>query len=150
MADDDDFSQVGPRKLSFKYTRRELFSKLWQSVLISRGESEGKGAFTLADLGEWSDSELAGLVPVVVEGCQITVQDGMVVAQSSSTAAPIPLFPQDSTAVTAFNFFNGYNSIQEASTELAAALGWDFEQAFAVTRGLFLFLIEVRVCQPKY
>lgn len=144
------FDQFPRANLPVHYNRRQFWSALRMGVEVTAGRTEGGVALTLSELGQWPDERIFGISPVVVPGCEITVKAEMVWGKPSSASAPVSLFPLDSPALSAFNLFNGLNTLDEVSHALAETMGWDIERAFAYARGLFLSLVMAGVCIPKY
>jgi len=115
-----------------------------------RSQGRGANAYTLAQLGEWPDDELAEIQPVVVAGCQISVQDNFVYVHLQGVEVRKKLFSLDSPALTVFNLFNGLNSLGEISQQLGEDSDWDERRSFAYTRGVFLTLVKAGICLPRY
>jgi len=92
---------------------------------------------------------LAALVPEVFPDCKITLRDGFVCGTPAQYLQPVRLFPAGFPALTVFNLFNGMDSIAGVSRQAAQQTGWTPEHSFAYVRGLFLYLVQARVCQPK-
>jgi hypothetical protein len=152
MSDSDDrfaFDEFPRKKLSFGFTRRQLWSVLTMNLQVYSGQGEGGSAFKLADLGGLPDHQLAGFTPRVISGCKITVGDGFVWGQPPDADQPVQLFPSDSPALKAFNLFNGQTSLAEVSRCLGQEMGWDEDRSFAYVRGLFLTLVLAHICQPE-
>ena len=134
--------------LAFQVSRRQFLPALVNDFLVTCDQTDGRPTYKLAELGTWEDDQLAAMIPRVVKGCLITVKDGFVWGQPLKTSKPITLFPFQSPARIAFNSINGTTSIQEISEEICLATGWDRERSFSYIRGLFLWLVLTRVCQP--
>ena len=133
------------RDLSFRLSRRDFFGLLQTELQVNEDEARGIPGFKLADLGAATDDLLAQIVPVIVPGCVITVDKGQVWGRVSPQKEPVGLFGLSAAATHTFNLFNGYHDIGTAATQLAAALDWPEEQAFAFTRDLFLELAQMRI-----
>jgi hypothetical protein len=134
--------------LAFQVSRRQFLPALVNDFLVSSDEINGRPTYKLSDLGNWEDEVLGNVIPRVVKGCLITVKDGFVWGRPPKVNQPIKLFPLDSPARVAFNFINGTTSIQEISEEVCRTTGWEHERGFSYIRGLFLWLVLTRVCQP--
>jgi hypothetical protein len=144
-----EFEQVPRAPLPLNVRRRNLYTALFTEFGVYAGKNVGGAAYKLADLGMWSDEMLSMVTPIVSAGCKISLENGMVVGQTAGTAKSIQLFPVDSPALEAFNYFNGQTLLGEVSRILTRQQGWDAEKAFAYVRGLFLWLVLAGVCQPK-
>jgi len=136
--------------LVFTYNRRELWSALRANMEAVAKKAQGGAVYTLADLGDFPDEQIAEVTPIVVPDCQISERDGFIWGQAPNTPHTVCLFPSNSPALAAFNLFNGINFVCEASAELATIMNWDPDHSFAYTRGLFLALVTAGICQPKY
>lgn len=134
--------------LSFHINRRQFLPALLQELTVACEQDDGRPTFKLADLGLLPDDQLAVLIPRIVRGCSIHIDDSFVWGKSPGMKKAIRLFPLDSPARIAFNGMNGMTSIGEISTALASASGWDAGRSFSYVRGLFLWLVIARVCQP--
>lgn len=151
MSDDPYAFELFPRRrLNFRYDRRGLLSHLASSLEAVEGREQGKQAFSLAELGEWPDGDLAELKPALVPGCRITLEGGFVCGQPPGEKTARRLFPQNTPAQVAFDAFDGQTYLDDIAAEVAAATGWDAARAFAYTRGLFLTLVLAGVCQPQF
>jgi len=151
MSDDTDrfaFDKFPRGFLAFGVSRRQFLPTLVNDFLVSCDKTDGRPTYKLSDLGTWEDDKLAVVIPRVVKGCEISVEDGFVWGQPPKTIQPVKLFPIDSPARVAFNNINGTISIWGISEEVRLAAGWDDERSFSYVRGLFLWLVLTRVCQP--
>lgn len=148
MGTDFAFDQVPHGRLALRVSRRGFWSALTAEVLVSGDRRRGSPSFRLADLGEWPDEQLAGLVPMIVPGCEITARDGWVWGRPPRTERSVQLFPLDSPALTAFNLFNGSTPLGGVGQRLAESQGWDPGRGLAYARGLFLCLGLAGICQP--
>lgn len=144
-----EFEKFPRQPLPFGVSRRRLWSALLTEFLVYTGKGEGGSAFKLADLGAWPDEQLASVVPQIVPGTKITIQEGCVWGQPPKTENPAPLFPIDSPALGAFNCMNGSTTLREAALTLEEQIHWPSGQCFAYVRGLFLWLVYVGACLPK-
>ncbi len=143
------FDQFPHAKLPFRMTRRQFWSTLVTGLWALSEKSDGVEPYSLANLGIWSNEQLAEVIPLVVPGCKITVADGYIWGCPPSQNAPVCLFPEDSPALTAFNQLNGFTSLDEVSAVLQQASGWDQPRSFAYVRGLFLTLVLEGICYPQ-
>lgn len=143
------FDQFPRGKLSFRMTRREFWSTMVTGLKAISDKSDGVEPYSLANLGIWSNEQLAAVIPVMLPGCQISVDEGCIWGRSPSQTAPVCLFPEESPALTAFNQFNGFTSLKQASAVLQETTGWDQQRSFAYVRGLFLTLVLEGLCYPQ-
>jgi hypothetical protein len=143
------FDQFPHGKLSFRMTRRQFWSTVVTGLWALSEKSDGVEPYSLANLGIWSNEQLAEVIPVIIPGCQISVDEGCIWGHSPSQSAPSRLFPEESPALTAFNQFNGFTSLEEVSAVLRETTGWDQTHSFAYVRGLFLTLVLEGLCYPQ-
>ncbi|NWF69120.1 MAG: hypothetical protein HXY40_08540 [Chloroflexi bacterium] len=142
------FEKFAPRAMTFRISRRQFWSLLWTRYSVARAATYGGDALSLEALCQWPDEQLAQLMPGILPGCQITLQDGFVCGQMPGGSL-LRLFPHDSPALTTFNLMNGYTTLAEIAAELTRVLAWDEAHSFAYTRGLFLSLVLAGVCAPR-
>lgn len=144
-----DFESFPQRELIFQLSRRELFGFLHIEYQVNQDEAKGIPGYRLADLGNAPDEYLAQIVPVILPDCVITVADGWVWGHPSSLPEPTRLFPLHEPITTAFNLINGLHDLGTISLQMATQTNWSNEQAFSFVRGLFLHLVQRRVCAPR-
>ena len=60
-----------------------------------------------------------------------------------------PLFPVQDNTTTTFNLMNGIHDLGSISLQLATQMAWPEERAFTFVRGLFLHLVQARICAPR-
>jgi hypothetical protein len=136
-----------PRKeLRFVLSRRQLFTDLIMQALVMVGEADGGMGFRLSQLGSLPDAELAHLVPAIRPDCAITSTDEFVWGKLPDEPQAIPLFPRQPATLCAFNAMNGRTALGAIGRKLAHEMGWEPERGYAFTRGLFLHLVQLRVC----
>ena len=143
------FEKFPRGSLALHSSRRRFWSDLITAMQIAVGESQGGRAYSLADLGKWSDSQLASIVPVILPGTQILVQNSFVWGRSPKGSQPLQLFPLESPALAVYNRFNGQTRLSDNARCLELETGWEAQRCFAYVRGLFLWLVLARVCAPK-
>jgi len=150
------FGKFPRGNLALGVSRRGFLTALKTEVLVLGGKNEGGLAFKLSELGSWSDQELSEVIPQIKPGSVIQVQDGYVLGYHPETARekfvskPLILFPLDSPALYAYNLMNGFTTLDQVSSRLADETGWDTIQSFAYVRGLFLWLVWLGICVPRY
>ncbi len=147
--DQYDFAKFPRGSLALHIPRRRFWSALVTEMQVTTGKSEGGRAYKLANLGNWADAQLAGIIPTIVKGCQISVNEGFVWAQPPGARQPAQLFPLDAPALAAYNRMNGQVRLDENARCLGRETGWDWEHSFAYVRGLFLWLVLAGVCYPR-
>jgi hypothetical protein len=148
MQDGFDFENFPHEPLQFPVTRRQLFASMRTNIEASSRKAEGGAVFELADLGCMTDSQLAGMTPQMIPGCQITIEEGVVFGQAAHMAHKKPLFLVDSPALLAFNLLNGQNSLAEIGRQVTDKQSWTRQRGFAYVRGLFLTLAQYGLCLP--
>jgi hypothetical protein len=129
-------------------TRRQFFQTMAVEFELFARQAEGSNAVKIPSLGSLPDNELYDLIPRILNGCEITLQDGKIWAKLPEKAKPICLFENERIILFVFNLINGKNSLKEIAFELAISSSLPFERAFALTRGLFLTLVKAGVCLP--
>ena len=137
------------RDLVFQLTRRGLFQQAALELAVSKGEQRGGVGHSLSRLGSLPDADLAGLVPGIIPGSRITVAKGWVWGQSPEMTQPYRLFTPDPATLCAFNGLNGRTSLQTIADQLSTTMSWEMAHAFAFSRGLFLHLVQLRLCLPQ-
>lgn len=137
------------REVAFEFSRRELLRLIQAEMQVYEDETKGIPGYRLADLGQAPDAYLAQVVPVIVPDCRISVDQGLVWGKLPEWPKPQPLFPLDTAVTQAFNLFNGYNDLGTVGLQLARDLHWPEAESFALARGLFLHLVQRRICLPK-
>ena len=116
---------------------------------VHRRKSEGHVGRKLSDLGSWPDEALFCVVPLPAPGSQVEVA-GDFVRGTPNGGKPIILFECHSPAFFVYNLFDGVNNLDEIADSLVRQTGWTPEKAFAYTRGVFLSLVMVELCRPKW
>jgi hypothetical protein len=144
-----DFEHYQPRaSVTIPTSRRGLLAGLFTELKAFNEKVEGKPTLKISDLGLLPEEEFAQLKPVLVKGCKIKLQKNQVWATPPAALEPVLLFPVDAPALDAFNLFNGKNTIEQIVCALIEKTGWADEKAQVYTRGLFLKLVTLRVCEP--
>ncbi len=144
-----DFENYQPHEtISIPISRRGFLSAIVTELKAFNKKADGQLTLKTADLGLLSEEEFDQLKPLVVHGCKIKLKDKMVWATPPAGMQPLVLFPVEAPALTAFNHFNGINTIAQIRVLLVEKTGWAEEKARAYCRGLFLKLVSMRVCVP--
>lgn len=143
------FEDFPRQPLNFQVSRRRFFSSLLDYLHVSDLETTGVPAYNLPSLGVLPDEVLAQMVPEVLPECKISLKDGYVWGKTREKSQPTRLFPANSPALRIFNLFDRKNTLADASRQLALEKEWGADFCFAYVRGLFLWLVLLRVCQPK-
>ncbi len=144
-----DFENYQPHQaISIPISRRGFLSAVVTELKVFNKKADGVLTLKTADLGLLSEEDFNQLKPMVVPGCKIKLKDQMVWATPPAAMEPLVLFPVDAPALTAFNHFNGSNTIAQIRALLIEKTGWVEEKAQAYCRGLFLKLVSMRVCVP--
>lgn len=137
------------RDLSFKFSRRGLLQTAALEYEVMTGKARGGTEYKLSQLGSLANEHLAQLQPRIISGSRITSHDGAVWGQPPESAQPKRLFFMELATLYAFNLMNGRNTLQAITLSLAEHMAWTPEQAFAFVRGLFLHLVQLRICLPQ-
>ena len=141
------FEQFPRGYLSFKIGRRNLLPALLNNLHQFASDVP---AFGLAELGVWEDEQLGEVVSKVIKGTQIFIDDGKVFAQPNSAEDPIEILTMDSPALFIFNLINGKTTLNKIAEKAAEENHWDSDFSFKYTRGVFLWMVLCRVCEPLY
>jgi hypothetical protein len=136
-----------PRKpLTFPSSRRQLFTDTIMQLRVIEGQSRGGVGHQLGKLGCLPDAELAPYVPLMRADCQISMTDDFIWGRLPDEAQPIRLFPREQATLCAFNSMNGRTTLRTIGNRMAMEMNWDPKRGFAFARGLFLHLVQLRVC----
>lgn len=136
-----------PRKeLRFVLSRRQLFTDLIMQALVMVGEADGGVGFRLSQLGSLPDEELAHFVPSMRQDCAIWSTDDAIWGKLPDDPQSIWLFPRQPATLCAFNAMNGRTALGAIGRKLAQEMDWPSSRGFAFARGLFLHLVQLRVC----
>lgn len=139
-----------PRKAStsLRCGRRTFFKAMLQEVAVIHDTFKGKYSYRLSDLDSLTDEQLAQIRPVVNPACEIFVAQEYIWAKFKQVDKTYRLFSTEQKNLSVFNMFNGRNTLEQISTQLAQETGWEQASAFAHTRSLFLSLAQHLVCVP--
>jgi hypothetical protein len=135
--------------LPAKINRRQFFHDLINDLRVRRASQEVNPTYKLADLGILPDVQLAKVIPILLPGVQIILRDGFLFGSAQEKDEPWKLFPEDTPAVRVLRYFDGLHSIASTASMLAAETGWEKSLAFAYTRGVFLWLVMLKLVVPK-
>lgn len=129
------------RRLFFRYMARE--------TLVWCEEMCGVRHIRLSDIPKFPPQAFAALIPRVCPGVEIVPQAGRVCARLPGAKDTVTLFPaSDDACLAVFNRFNGRNTLGQAASSLAGAMGWSAAESMSRVRALFLRLLALRVCVP--
>ena len=147
LIDTDHFPEaVGAMKI--RVSRRGMFSAAADAAAERKRSRAGLPSYRIEDLTEFDDAQLAELYPIVNRKAKISLEEGMVYAETSAATDPIPLFSVDSPVLFVFNQFNGEQPMSEVFVKVQQHTGWDERRTRSFVRAVFLKLCEVRVCEP--
>lgn len=137
------------QKLPQQVKRSQMLSALLEELDGSTSASAGQQAFRLVDLGDLADEGLASMTPVLLTDPDLIEEQGYLWKQAARGEKGMQLFPLEEPARLAFECFDGNYNLAAIALKLSTKLGWEFEKAFAYTRGMFLALVFAGVCFPK-
>jgi hypothetical protein len=121
-----------------------------REAFVASGALKGEEGCRLSELGNWPDSRLALIKPIVHPLCEIYVDEGSVHGRYKDTGATVELFPLEQVEDrVALGMFDGGHTLREVGTRVSQALAWDEARAFAHARDLFLSLAGRMICIPK-
>ena len=147
LIDPDHFPEaVGEMKI--RVSRRGMFSAAADAAVERKRSRAGLPSYRIEDLTKFDDQQFSELYPIVNHNAKISLEKGMVCAETSAAVDPIPLFPLDSPALFVFNQFNGEQPMSEVFVKVQKHTGRDEEWTRSFVRAVFLKLCEVRVCEP--
>lgn len=129
-------------------TRRQFFKTMAVEFELFARRSEGASAVKIPSLGGMPDSDLYEIIPRILPGCEVDLNQEKVWIKPPGKQQSIAMFPSDRLSLYGFNLINGKNTLQQIATDLSSFSGLPFERAFAFTRGLFLTLVKYGVCLP--
>jgi len=141
------FEQFPRGYLSFKINRRKLLPALLNNLHQFASDIP---AYGLAELGVWEDEKLGEVVPKVITGTRISLEDGRVIAHPNNSEEPIEIFQLDSPVLFIFNAMNGKTPFIQIAEMAAEENQWDSDFSFKYVRGVFLWLVLCRVCEPLF
>lgn len=143
------FDQFPRGEIHIATPRRRLLSAIMAEVHVYNKKSEGHVGKKLSDLGSWTDEDLLCVTPIFTPGSKFEQKGGFMYGTASS-GREILLFSAASPAMAVFQLFDGVNTLTEIADTLSIKTGWDEEKTFAYTRGVFLSLVTIGLCQPKW
>ena len=130
------------------FTRQRFFAAIKDELLVHAAKSSGVAVGNLAALGGYSFEEMMSIIPIILPGTRINVKDNAIWAQPPTKPQPVEILSIDAWTLFAFNQINGSTSLFDIALSLEEK-GWVQERARAFTRGLFLTLVNARVCVPE-
>jgi hypothetical protein len=140
------FEDFPLKELRFVLSRRQLFTDLIMQALVIVGEADGGVGIRLSQLGNLPDAELAHFVPAMRPDCTLWSTDDAIWGKLPDDPQSIRLFPRQPATLCAFNAMNGRTALDAIGRKLAHEMGWEPARGFAFARGLFLHLVQLRVC----
>jgi hypothetical protein len=143
------FEQFPRGEIQLGTPRRKFLSGLLKEIHAYKENVDVHRSKKLSDLGSWSDADLYTVVPIVAPDSEWEVKEDNLCG-ITGTRRRIILFSVQSPAFLVYNLFDGSNALDEIADTLSRQMGWDTEKAFAYTRGVFLSLVTVSLCQPKW
>ena len=146
--DDTEFVEFPRGRLPFNITRRQFFKSMLTEVEVRAGTRGGGDGWKLAEVGEWTDAQLSTVVPVVIPGIKIMIENDYVFGRQPSGKSK-KLFKISSTACRIFNEFDGMANIDEIADTFARSEDWDPHYSFAFVRGVFLTLVLKGICSLR-
>jgi hypothetical protein len=152
MADRDlphDLEHFPRQELTMGLTRRQFFSTLLIESRLRLNRAQGANAISLSSLGKMPDEALEEMIPGIPLDCKIFVKDQGVWAQPSDRRGATRLFPIHPINSFIFNQMNGKNTLHQIADQLCERFTLSEERAFAITRGVFLVMVQAGACFPQ-
>jgi hypothetical protein len=143
------FEQFPRGEIEVATPRRRFLSAIMAEVHVYNTKTSGHVGKKLSDLGSRTDEDLFCVSPVITSGSKIEQKDGYLRGTAPGGRAII-LFQTTSTAMTVFSLFDGVNTLVEIADTLSTQTRWNEEKSFAYTRGVFLSLVTIGLCHPKW
>ena len=143
-----DHLQKPSSSMKIRVSRRGVLSAAADAAEERMRSQSGMPSFRIEDLTSFDDEQLAEIWPIVNKSARISLEKGIVYAETSASVDPIPLFEVKSPALFIFNQFNGLQPMSEILPKVTEHTGWDEERTRETVRTVFLKLCEVRVCEP--
>lgn len=128
--------------------RRKFFRRLASDTVALSDEMAGVTQCRLSELPQLADIDLGTLVPLILPGTMIDVQNGQVVARLHDTDEWKILFTPEKANTEIFNRFDGQTSLAGVTQELAVSLHEEPAATLARVRTLFLHLVALGICVP--
>jgi hypothetical protein len=130
------------------FTRQRFFAAIKDELLVHASKSEGMAVGNLAALGAFTFEEMMHIIPIILPGTRIDVKDNAIWAQPPAKPRSVEILSIDTWTLFAYNQINGSASLFDIALSLEEK-GWVPERARAFTRGLFLTLVNAKVCVPE-
>lgn len=129
--------------------RRKFLSAVMTEIKVYNKSSKDHQGRKLSDLGRWNTDELLCVVPMLIPGSRVEIKQEYICITPNG-GRPLMLFSLHSPALFVFNLFDGMNTLDEIAEAVSRQNSWSDDKSFAYTRGVFLSLVAVGVCQPKW
>lgn len=135
-------------EIKIKVSRRGIFTAAVDAAEEKSRSSQGAPSYVIENIAAFDAEQLSEILPAVNSRAKISLNKGIVYAETSASVDPIPLFDVQSDALFIFNQFNGRQPMKEVFVKVQNHTGWDAEKTQKTVRTVFLKLCEVRVCEP--
>ena len=132
--------------LSFSFTRRELFRSLPSQGHRRRSEDDSP-AYRLTALGALADEELAGITPVLMAGCRLSISDGMVWGQAPRDQVQRSVCAAEPANLLILRAIDGRTDLGTIAEQVEQTMHLS-ERSFAHVRDLFLRLVLAHMATP--
>ena len=128
-------------------TRRLLLPAVLEELLVAVGEYHGVHGFRMGDLRTAPDEVVGSVVPVRTPGSRVFLADDHVCTLDHA-GEQLRLFPVGQAHLDAFNACDGRRDLTAVAAVVAER--WDVtpDEAFHLTRELFLRLMAAGVLLP--
>ena len=130
------------------YTRQRFFAAIKDELLVHAAKNEGMPVGNLDALGACTFEEMMSIIPIILPGTPIQVKENAIWAQPATKAQPVEILSIDAWTLFVFNQINGAAALFDIALSLEEK-GWTRERARTFTRGVFLTLVNARVCVPE-
>jgi hypothetical protein len=127
--------------------RRQSFSHLLGTLLVSAEEVQGHRHCALSDLESLEREKFAKLIPGMGAEFDLFISKGSLMARNRNTKEKIQLFQIDSELTTAFNLINKRNNIDEIIKIFSEEMNWKDEEAYPFVKKLIVDLVRLQVCR---
>jgi hypothetical protein len=143
------FEQFPHGEIHLGTPRRKFLTGLLREMRAYKEKGDVHRSKKLSDLGNWSDEELYSVIPMIAPDSKWEVNENNLCGINGSKRRII-LFSTQSPAFLVYNLFDGSNALDEIADTLSRQMDWPTEKSFAYSRGVFLSLVTIGLCQPKW
>ncbi|MBQ6502841.1 MAG: hypothetical protein IJI57_02895 [Flexilinea sp.] len=135
-------------QMRIRVSRRGMLAAAADNAEERTRSRSGSPSYHIEDLTAFDEVQFAEIWPIVNSRAKISLEKGVVYAETSASVDPMPLFAVNSPALFIFNQFNSMQKMSDVFVKVRKYTGWDEAKTKKTVRAIFLRLCEVRVCEP--